>query len=193
MEKDTTIKILGLLFLLFGIAAIVNTSIQNGPENILWFCYFGLCLIGIGALTKNSSLVKSQLNILTIPLIIWTVDFFSYFFLGHTLFNITSYFFEPFSLISKTIALQHLFTIPLGILLLKKINKKAKLSWMISLIQIIILFLLSRIFTNYEQNLNWAYHTSLDLSIPFYPLFWFASMILVIILTDKTLKKLFQV
>jgi len=193
MKKEAFTNTLGVLFLLLGITAVINTYIINSFSDTLWLCYFGLTLIGIGALLRNSYLIKAQLNILSIPLIIWGIDFFWFIFSGSSLFGIVDYLFKPGPLISKTIAFQHLFTIPLGIILLKKINKKTNFSWIISLVQVSIIFAITRIFADSEKNINWVHETSLNLNIPFYPLFWLAGMFVIIFSTDKILKKLFRI
>lgn len=183
------INIVGGLFFILGTIAITNTSFWYGPQHILWFCYWGLAIMGIGFLKRNHVLIESQLNILTIPLIVWAFDFIYYILFGHSLLNIVSYFFEPGPILAKIITSQHLFTIPLALYTIRFIKPKSKNSLKFSMLMIFILFILSRLLTNYEHNINWVYHTSLNLGIPYYPLFWFGIMFVIIYLTNFLLKK----
>ncbi len=46
MNKDTFLNLTGILFLLLGISAIINTIYKNtkydlGLASVLWFCYMG--------------------------------------------------------------------------------------------------------------------------------------------------------
>ncbi len=189
--KDRILNIVGIIFLVFGITAVINTSLSN-PKGILWFCYLGLIILGIGFLKKDHFLIESQLNILTLPLIIWMFDFIYFLIFKHSLLNIVDYFFVSGPILPKIITSQHLFTIPLALYAIKFIKPVSKGSWKLSLIQVSIIFIISRILSNYEENINWAYHTSLNLNLPYYPLFWFAIIFTIIILTNSLLKKIIK-
>ena len=184
------INVIGFIFLIFGITAIIDTFFVYGSVHILWFCYIGLILLGIGFLKRNHLLIESQLNILTIPLIIWAFDFTYFLIFGNSLLNIVDYFFEQGPILAKIITLQHLFTIPLAIYGMRFIKPKQKNSWMLSFIQVVIIFIITRVLTSYEDNVNWVYHTSLNLGIPYYSLFWFSIIFIIILATNFFLKKL---
>ncbi len=102
-KKRLIINLIGFFYLLFGVSAIVNTIYQNNSAPLLWFCYVGMILLGIGALRKDSLLVASQLNILAIPLIVWTIDLIYGLIMGQTLFGVVDYFFLPGPLLGKII------------------------------------------------------------------------------------------
>src|SRR3989344_6323202 len=189
MKDKSLTNIIGVIFLLFGITAIINTSFEYGIKYILWFCYLGLIILGIGFLSRSKTIIESQINILAIPLLIWTFDFIYYLIFGHSLLNIVGYFFEKGPLLSKIITTQHIFTIPLAIYARKFIKSKSKNPWIFSFIQISIIFVISRIISNYVDNLNWVYNTSLNLNIQYYPVFWFLFMFTMIIITNKIIKE----
>lgn len=174
-------KIAGGLILLFGLGAIINSFCQNYTEGILWFCYFGLVLLGIGILIKSSFLIVSQLNILFIPLIVWSVDFFYYFLTRKPLLGITDYFFTNRNIFSQIISLQHILTI---ILVIGILPVKSKNAWKLSVFQIAAIYVLTRIFTSPGANINCVYRSCLSFTIEPYSLIWFIAFFLMIFLTN---------
>jgi hypothetical protein len=190
-KKRLIINLIGFFYLLFGVSAIVNTIYQNNSAPLLWFCYVGMILLGIGALRKDSLLVASQLNILAIPLIVWTIDLIYGLIMGQTLFGVVDYFFLPGPLLGKIISLQHLFTIPLGIYLLFLVKLKRKDAWKLSFVTLIILFLITRIFTLEIDNINCVYQSCINYSIGngIYPFIWFAVSFLGVFITNKIIIK----
>jgi len=175
--------------MVFGISAILNDIILKNNSIILWLCYPSLIILGAGFIAKSRFLIKSQLNILTIPLLIWTTDFIFFIITKNSFLGISDYFFQQGMLTSKIITSQHLFTIPLALFSIKFVPQKTKKSWIFSLIFISIMFILSRIIGSSENNLNFSYNF-LNLNIPFYPLFWFLAISCLIFLTNFILKKL---
>ncbi len=176
-------KIIGGLILLFGIGAIVNSVYQNYTEGILWFCYLGLILLGIGILIKSSLLIISQLNILAIPLIVWSIDFSYYFLTKKSLLGITDYFFTNRNIFSQIISLQHILTIILIICIFRSIGRN-KNAWKLSIIQITLIYVLTKIFTSPSATINCVYRSCLSFSLKPYNLIWFAFFFLMIFLTN---------
>tara|TARA_Y100000310_G_scaffold183174_1_gene183276 strand:+ start:2227 stop:2835 length:609 start_codon:yes stop_codon:yes gene_type:complete len=193
IKKRVIINLIGIFYLLLGIVAIINTIYQEDLAPILWFCYIGVLLLGIGALRKDDLLVASQLNILTIPLIIWSIDLVYGMVFGQTLFGVVDYFFLPGPLIGKLISLQHLFTIPLGFFLLSLISLKRKDVWKVSFAELIIVFSITRLFTAEAYNINCVYMPCINLSIGagIYPFVWFALSFLGVFLINLMIVKLF--
>ncbi|MEN9625875.1 MAG: hypothetical protein RL557_203 [archaeon] len=180
---------------MLALAAVINTIYQKNPEGIVWLCYIGLFIISVGMLFKNDTLIVSQLNILAIPLSIWIIDFFSYFYLGNTgqtILGITEYMFTEGNLFSKIISLQHFFTIPFSLGVLSIIKIKQKHAWIFSTIQLAIIFTISRLFTSPEKNINYVFRfAEYDLISPsLYPLAWFAVFFLMVVITEVILIKL---
>ncbi|MSS74128.1 hypothetical protein EXS72_00605 [Candidatus Pacearchaeota archaeon] len=193
-SKKCYVQIIGIVFLIFGIGAIVNTltHINDGLAPIIWFSYIGLILLAVGCFRRDGSLIASQLCILIIPYLIWNIDFFTYLFSSYSIWGTADYIFDSGDLFGKIISLQHIFNIPLSLFALYLIGLKRKDFWKISFFEIVILFFVSRFTTNYEQNVNCVYHNcaSFDLGI-LYPLWWFLGYGVMIALTSFVLVKIF--
>ena len=188
------LNILGTTLIILAILAVYKTVKRGNLEGILWFCYLGLFLIGLGILIKNDTILASQLNILAIPLMVWAIDFFSYFLLGgRTIFGITEYMFIQGPIGEKIISLQHIFTIPLSLYALKLIKLKNNSTWRVSIVQLIGLYLAVLIFTSPEENINCVYSSCINFlnTTQFYPLIWIFSTILLIYSTNILINKLF--
>ncbi len=188
--KKITLNIIGVLFITWGIAAIINTLYRDDLAPILWLCYIGIILLGIGALKKDSFLITSQINILAVPLIFWTIDFFSFLINGKTLFGIVDYYFIPGPVIGKIISSQHLFTIPLSFYAIYLIKLKRTDAWKISFIQLILIFLATRIFTDPGENVNCVFSSCLNFTVSYYPLMWFVSTFLMVLLINFLIIKM---
>jgi len=197
MKKTTNkniTKFLGILFIIWGVASIIDGVIEArwGAASILWLSYVALLVIGIGILRRDSSLIASQIAIIGIPYVLWNIDFFYNLFTQKSLWGITDYFFTQGPLISKIIPLQHVFNIPLSLYAIYLIGLKRKDFWRISIMEIAILFVITRLATTYDENVNCIYHNcaNFDLGI-FYPIEWFAALIIVIFVTRSILIKCF--
>ncbi len=192
--KFDIVFFIGLIFLIFGVAAITNTLfyLNEGLAPILWFSYIGLIVLAIGCFCRNGELIASQLCILTIPYIFWNIDFFIYLFSGASIWGTADYIFLEGSLVGKLISLQHIFNIPLSFLALSLIGLKRCDFWKISFFEIFILFFVSRWLTNPLQNVNCVYHNcaTFDLGL-WYPLQWFLVYGFTILLTFLVLTKIF--
>jgi hypothetical protein len=188
------LNILGTTLIILAILAVYKTVKRGNLEGILWFCYLGLFLIGLGILIKNDTILASQLNILAIPLMVWAIDFFSYFLLGgRTIFGITEYMFIQGPIGEKIISLQHIFTIPLSLYALKLIKLKNNSTWRVSIVQLIGLYLAVLIFTSPEENINCVYSSCINFlnTNSFYPLIWISSVFCLIYLTNILINRSF--
>lgn len=191
-KQNILINSIGFIFLLFGITAIIDriSKFETGLAPILWMSYICLIIIGIGILKKDSSLIASQLCIIGIPYLFWNIDFFYHLITNSRLLGITDYFFVPGPIIGKIISSQHIFNLPLSILVICLIGLKRKDFWIISLIQVTIVFFISRIATNYSENVNCVYHNCANFNFSlWYPLEWFLSYAIMIGLTSLILIK----
>jgi len=185
MQKDCNyLKILGIAYLLLGTVALVN-GISVNISNVFWYSYIAMFIIAIGLLRKDSFLLSSQLNILFIPYIIWNIDFFYRIIVSKPLFGLTDYFFIQGPLIGKIVTLQHVFTIPILLYALYRIKVYRKDTWKLSFIIVTLLYILTRIFTSPELNINCVFESCL----PFinmgslYPLVWFGALFSIIVIT----------
>jgi hypothetical protein len=191
-KKRVILKLISFIFLIFGIAAIINTIYRADLAPILWLCYIGMILLGIGVFKNDSILIVSQLNILAIPLIFWNIDFF-YGLLNNsvTLFGIVDYYFIPGPLTGKIISSQHLFTIPLSLLALYLIKIKNIDIWKISFFQLIIVFIVTRLITSPVSNVNCVFHPCANF-IPesYYLITWFVLGFFLVYLTNYIIIRL---
>src|SRR3989338_9794715 len=123
--KDLILNSIGFLFLLIGTVAYYNAFVQNNFELVFWMCYLNLIILGVGVLSKNDKIIVAMLNIVSIPLIIWSFDFIVLLIGRTSPFGITGYFLTPGPIISKLVTMQHLITVPLAFysLYLIKIRK----------------------------------------------------------------------
>ena len=181
--------VVGILYILVGLLAFYNSFIYGRAEEIFWFCYFSMILIGIGLLTKNVSLVASQIYILLIPDLVWTIDFIAYLLRDAPFLGIVDYFFVPGRpFLMNAVTLQHLFTIPLVLYFFKHARVPRQDVWFISCIQVAIIYVLTKIFTNPITNVNCVYQFCGNLQLNSnYMLWWFGAFFLMIFCAHEIL------
>lgn len=185
---------LGSFFILFGIFSILVAAYLKEYSRILWFCYIGIILVGIGIIKRNSYLIASQINILLFIMFFWVLDFFSILLTGNILTGAAKYFFDPkFPFLSKIISFQHFIVVPISFYILWLLKLKRKDAWKFSFIQLVLIFIATRIFTLPEQNINCVYKSCMNITIPLIPHIttWFISTFLMVIITNFLLIKLF--
>ncbi|MBS3083756.1 hypothetical protein J4423_03055 [Candidatus Pacearchaeota archaeon] len=194
MKSKIVINSIGIIFLIFGIAAIINTilNIEKRFAPILWLSYICLILLAIGVLRKDSSLIASQITIIGIPYLLWNIDFFYQLITKSSLLGITDYLFKSVPITDKIISLQHIFNLPLSLIALHLIKLKRTDFWIISITQITIVFIISRLTTTYKENVNCVYHNCANFSFGLpYILEWFLAYLIMITLTSYLIKKIF--
>jgi len=192
-SQELILKIIGIFLIVFAVFAITYAGYRGMPDLIFWFCYLGMFIIGIGCLTKNDSLIASQINLIAGFLIFWIADFFYIFIADKTLFGITNYFFEEALILPRIITLEHFFLLPLSIYALYLVKLKTKDFWKISILQAMIIFAILRIFNISEYNVNCSFYSCVSF-IPnnsFYILNWFIIVFAMIFITNFILVKLF--
>jgi hypothetical protein len=193
-EKEATLLVIGFLLFAFGFFGILNQAFLEDIGGVFWLCYTALILMGIGILRKNDFLITSQLNLLAIPLIVWTVDFFYFLISGASKFGIVDYLFSDRTLLSTIVSTQHLFTLPLGLICLWLIGLKRKDSWVISAYEILLIYVITILFTSERLNINCVYESCVDLGFSMsgiYALWWFVSMFVMVFVTNFVLVKIF--
>lgn len=190
MKKSLQIflNLVGIVFILFGVAAIIQSFVESNPLQILWLCYASIIILGIGIIKKNGFLLLTQINIMFIPMVVWNIDLFYTFITNKPLLGITNYIFKyggPFRL-EFLISSQHLFAIPLSILLLYFIKIKRKDAWKWSSIEILSFFIFTRLFTPKILNINLAFGPFYESGISYltYSISWMVGFIIVIFLTN---------
>jgi hypothetical protein len=166
---------LGIYFILLGIFAIILSLYNNDPSQILYACYVGLILIGIGMLTKKSSIILSQVYLLTIPILIWDIDFFHWIIFKKPLWGITDYFFSVHpSIIGNFVSLQHLYLVPLSVYALTLMNIKRRDAWKWSLLELVLIFFAVFTLSVPALNVDCVFRPCININfgIP-YPIVWF--------------------
>ncbi len=193
-DKPRILKLIGIFFILIYLNTAIYLIHSNQYYKFLWFCYIGLIIVAWGVLTNNSYLIMSQINILTIPCILWTCDFFYILFTKKPWINLANrFFFSTDPLMSKLISLQHIYIIPIAILAIYLIKVKKTDAWKLSCLQLVIILILSRLFTPRSKNINCVFHSSLPfLSGNYYLLKLIVYFFIGILLTDKVLNFIFK-
>lgn len=172
--KEKILLGIGIFFIFLGILAVANTVIEDNPQKILWMSYLTLFLLGVSCLMKSSRLLSSQLSIITLPYFFWDIDFFYRLKTGRPLWGLTEYFFQGQTTLGDVISLQHLYTLPLAYLAFFLMKPTVRGVWKISLAQIALVYVFSRLFTPLELNINCVFRPCPDLHLPFHhEVVWF--------------------
>ncbi len=198
MKKQTKCYILntiGIFFLFISISSIITSFYRPGIAEAIWMCYISTALIGLGLIYRKGNIILAQIYILTIPLIIWNIDFFYQLITNTSLWGITDYFFANKNFtFENLLSLQHLITIPLTLYSIFLIKIKNKNSEKIAFIQIFIVYFATLALTTQGENANCAFEPCMNLGfeIPFYiySFVWFASYSIIITLTYYLLNML---
>lgn len=193
INKDSFFYAIGIFFIFLGVFSIIWAVKEGRPQQIIWLCYIGLIMLGIGFLLKKDILISSQLNILIIPILVWNIDFWYILTTGNTLWGITDYFFfDSRTAISNLVTLQHIYTIPLAFIGLYLMKIKRKDSWKISIAQMGIIFILGRLFTPQANNMNCIYKSCFPLInvTQNYWLVWIILTLSIILMTNFILNRI---
>ena len=196
-KRDLIFWLFGVFFIILGILAFINAFLHLESAIPLWFCYIAIFLIGIGILTKNSDLVMIQVNIIAIPLIFWNIDFFYHLATGSALWGITDYFFIIgfINSLGNYITLQHIYIVPVTVAFIYFLGISRKDLWKISFLEITIIFFISFFFSSSQMNVNCVFESCINfisLESPYYQIFWFFSVFLMVFLTNSLLVSLMK-
>mgnify|MGYP001568505613 CR=1 FL=1 len=133
-----------------------------------------------------------QVNIITIPLVFWNIDFFYQLATGNALWGITDYFFIIgwMNSLGNFVTLEHIYLVPvtLGFIYLLGISRKDL--WKISFLEIAIIFFISFFLSQREMNANCVFSSCISfvsLESPGYQILWFFAVFLMIFLTNYLL------
>ena len=179
-------------YILLGLVALFNSYTIGRPDQVYWFCYISLLIIGAGLLVKNGDIVASQVNILAIGIIFWCIDFFYHLATGTPLWGITDYFFVESRFLVKAVTLQHVYTLPLTLYALSLLKITRKDIWRISLIQAFLIFIIVSAFTEASSNINCVFSSCIsffDLD-PYYPWAWLILVAAMIFITNAIITRL---
>lgn len=177
----------GVYYVFLALLAIAIAVWLGHWENTLWFCYLAIICIGIGILTRNGDLLLAQANILFVPLLIWNIDFWGSILAGHPLLGFTDYFWHD-PPVSRFVSLQHIYTLPVVVAALTQIRPRNFHAWKLSMLEMTFLFVLSRIFTSPQFNINCVYGPRVEINVSFYypyPLAWFVVVFMMVFVGDR--------
>jgi len=143
MEKKERILLIFTIILSLTLLLIIIHFLQIKEYlSLLWMCYIGLTLIIIGIIKRNSNLILSQVIILLIPNIIWTI----YFIIGqftNTTIGISENFINLATLPLAILSLLHIYTIVFALIALAIIKlKRSYKALLISFIEVVIIFII---------------------------------------------------
>lgn len=188
--------------ILLGLLAFLSAVQIGRADNLFWFSYLAIFLIGIGLLFESSYLIAGQVNIVFLPHLLWAIDFFYQLITREPFIGITDYFFVSSNVLSNFISLSHLFIVPIWIYGLYKLKLRRKDFWILSVVQVSIVYLLTRFLTQPANNINCVFKSCFVFSFgePFYLLEWFLVCLILIFVTNYMLvnlkifnfKKVFQ-
>ncbi len=186
------LTLIGIFILFIGITTISYNFYLGTVAKIFWLCYIGMILIGIGILRKDSFLIVSQLNLISLTLILWTIDFFSSIIFGINIFGLSSYY-SQLPTFWKIMTIYHIILLPLSFYALYLIKLERKDAWKISFVQVTIFYFIIKWFTYPEYNLNDVFHSGISFipTLPYYPIQWFILAFLMIITTNFLINKVY--
>ena len=174
-RRAVLLNSLALFFLIYGTFAMDYAVYRGQPSWIFWICYVGGVILGFGVFFRHSPLIASQLYILTVPVLIWLIDFLSRLVSNQHLFGTTRYFFEELLWPARLISLGHFVVVPLGYFAFWLIGGKVRGAWIFSLVQISLLYVIGRLWSDASQNVNCVFQSCFPY-VPdgeWYPVFWF--------------------
>lgn len=189
VKDDLLFTLFGLGLILIALLSWTNALMNLDSANPLWFCYIAVFFIGIGIMTKNSTLILTQVNLIAIPLLFWDIDFFWQLITGRTLWGVTDYFFIVgwLNSLGNFLTLQHIYIVPVALGFVYLLRVKRKDLWKFTILEAIAIFILSLLFSSREANANCAFTSCIDF-VTFtgigYQAFWLAAVALMIFLTN---------
>ena len=174
-NRSLLLNFLSFFFLIYGTFAMDYAVYQDNASWIFWICYVGLIMMGFGIWFRYARVIISQLYILTIPVVIWLVDFGSRLLTGTHWFGTTEYFFGDLLPGARLVSLEHFIILPLGYLALWLVGGKIRGAWIISLAEVTLLYVIGRLWSEAGQNVNCVFNSCFPY-VPddqWYPLRWF--------------------
>lgn len=169
-----------------GFVSVYNSFRYGSYSGLLWLSNWSIFIIGVGLLFCSSFIIASQVNIILIPHLVWIIDLFYRFIFSKPLWGYTEYLFLSTDNLSNFVSFSHIFMIPIWIYALYKLKIKNKNFWILSAIQVILIYFLTRFITNPIYNQNCVFENCFSLfptlfnSYEFTWFFAFSLMILVV-------------
>lgn len=190
--RNIFLNFFGVFYIAISFLAFYNALKYFSPEAVLWISYFAFLILGIGMLFRNQYLIGSQINIIFFPYIVWSIDFIYHLITSRSLWGITNYVFQSIPYTALIVTIQHIVILPIAFISLYFIKFKRKDFWKISFLEISLIFLLSRIFSDPSKNINCVFKNCLpfDINLNYYPFIWFGFYVLMIFTVNFILTRI---
>lgn len=177
MDKKILLNIIAIILGITMILVVIHLISWKNYSAFLWICYTAIPLTIIGIVTRKSWLILSQVSILLIPDLLWTIELIYVIITGNPMFGVSTYFLER-TFFEKIVSLQHIYTVPLSILALSFIKiKKDYRILLLSLAEILFFFVLTINIASIEYPVNCLPTNCTTFSLDFLPynLIWIIS------------------
>lgn len=162
-------KIIGWALIVMASAHAI-TNLMTRPENALWFSNHMFFIVGLAFLLNIRWLLVAEFCLGFLPELFWNLDFFANL-LGFKLFGFTTYMFNNGFDWSNTFSLLHLLTIPMLLYGLWTLEGPIRFAWAGALVHGFSIYGLSFL-TDPEFNVNCAWRSCFEFSVPYYGLVW---------------------
>jgi hypothetical protein len=183
-DRETYLYVVGFVFALIYLYVFsLFIFLDNYAIGLTWMCYLGIPLIALGIFLKKPNLVLSQVFILLIPDLFWSLDFFYRLLTNTSLFGFKNFFFDTTLFSRKLLALQHVLVPFLSLFCVYLIKpKKLEKALFIAIIEIFFLlglglFIPSLNETNCLPNSDSCFSFPNPFPLP-YPVIWVIVMVL---------------
>ena len=146
-------KIIGYLFILFGIVGIIINLYLGSLYNIIWLSNHLSLVLGVAFLYKSRVWISAELSIALIPELLWSIDFLGKLITGEFILGTTEYMFNiNYSPLLYYLSLSHLFVAPIALVVLWYLGGAVK-AWKQACMHGVVLLFFSFAFMN-GHNLN---------------------------------------
>lgn len=180
-----------VFFLVLQIIISYYLIVEGSITILIWFCNHSPILFSIAFFLKNKGMIKGLINFGLLVQIVWIVDFFNVIITGNSLFGVTNYLFESENFSSFFVPIVvHMFGVLVAFLITFK-EKPSKKDLIYSGTYIVLLYLITLIFTNPEFNINCIQKFCLEeITFPYYTLFWPVGAFVVVVLLTQGIRYL---
>jgi|GEM_PF-6103534 hypothetical protein len=170
-----------IFFLTLSLLVIVRNILGKNYSDFIWFCDFVPFLLLIGFLFKDEQFIKGLINIGLFSQIVSFILLFCAVFLGINILefaNILKY--SGFHIFVSLVL--HAFSVNVALLLTYK-EKPTKKSLFYSLLVLLIMLIITVIFTSQSENINYVYDLNFfNIVVPYHPFFWIALAFIIVVL-----------
>lgn len=191
MKEEIKNILIVIFFLIMQIFILIGNINNEDYDVFFWFCNHIPMLFAISFYFNNHNMTKGLINIGFLAQLVWGLDFLSKLIFNTYIFNLTEYVFEKNSLWILLPISIHLFSTNVALYLTRKEEPNQK-TLEYSMIYVIILYIVTLIFTNPANNINWIYkiEANINYSNTLYTIFWPIITLVFIILPTQKIQEL---